>query len=142
VSTRSRIATRRGPNIIESIYCHFDGYPAGVGATLLEHYKTQEKVDALLALGNLSILREEVGDSVPNPSRFDAHLDPHPTWCLAYGRDRGETGQQAKVTSDMEFAVFCDRSDAEFVYLFDAGTWYFAAGAGRPWVLLTPGAVV
>lgn len=58
MSTRSTIAIRRGPASIESIYCHFDGYPDGVGSKLISHYNSIEKVEALIRLGNVSCLRE------------------------------------------------------------------------------------
>ena len=30
-------------NKVESIYCHYDGYLAGVGVILKDNYKTKEK---------------------------------------------------------------------------------------------------
>jgi hypothetical protein len=44
MATRSRIAIQYENGPIESVYCHFDGYPQGVGATLLEHYTDKNKV--------------------------------------------------------------------------------------------------
>ena len=38
------------------VYCHNDGYPSGVGATLLKHFDTYEKVLNLVSLGDLSAL--------------------------------------------------------------------------------------
>ena len=59
MSTRSNIA-RLDPETgrVTSVYCHYDGYPAGVGATLREFYKTDNTVAALLALGDLSMLEK------------------------------------------------------------------------------------
>lgn len=39
-----------------SIYCHFDGYPSGVGKTLLESYQDYDSVLKLVCCGNLSYL--------------------------------------------------------------------------------------
>lgn len=58
MSTRSRIGLEMPNKHIKSIYCHFDGYPEGVGETLKKHYATPRAVEALLALGDLSILGE------------------------------------------------------------------------------------
>ena len=38
-------------NEYKYIYCHFDGYPEGVGATLVESYISREKINNLIALG-------------------------------------------------------------------------------------------
>lgn len=102
MSTRSRIGIIRlkpgsGTPEVESIYCHFDGYPEGVGQMLLDHWTTPEAVDELLALGDLSSLGSVIGEK----HDFDTHtghsLDGYNTncaaakgWCCAYGRDRGE----------------------------------------------------
>ena len=56
MSTRSRIAMQNEDGSIKSIYCHFDGYPDGVGATLKEHYTDPKKVEELINLGDISSL--------------------------------------------------------------------------------------
>lgn len=42
------------------IYCHFDGYPSGVGAELREKFTTYESVLNLILLGGLSFLIDNV----------------------------------------------------------------------------------
>ena len=71
MATRSFIGKVQQDGSIHGIYCHYDGYPEGVGATLKEHYTTLGEVESLLALGDLSEL--------------------HPTLekTVAYHRDRG-----------------------------------------------------
>jgi len=83
MGTRSTIAKENADGTITSIYCHWDGYPEGVGQTLIDHYTDLTKIDQLLALGDLSILAEEIGEQ----HDFD---NPTEGWTLAYGRDRGE----------------------------------------------------
>lgn len=56
MSTRSRIGVRLSDGKIKSIYCHFDGYPEGVGRTLTKHYTDPKKVEDLIALGDISVL--------------------------------------------------------------------------------------
>lgn len=58
MATRSLIAVRRGPNDTVSIYCHYDGYPGGVGSVLLRHYNSAEAAESIVALGDLSTLEE------------------------------------------------------------------------------------
>lgn len=58
MSTRSAIALKRKDGSYQWIYVHFDGYVAGNGVTLLEHYKTVEDVERLVDLGDLSSLGE------------------------------------------------------------------------------------
>ena len=48
-----------------AIYCHWDGYPEGVGATLRDHYDDDEKVRLLVNCGGLSSLGDTLGTSVP-----------------------------------------------------------------------------
>lgn len=56
MSTRSRIGLQLPNGKIKSIYCHWDGYPEGVGEILRKHYNTREKIEALLELGDISVL--------------------------------------------------------------------------------------
>ena len=61
MATRSFIA-RYNPDTEDytAIYCHWDGYPTGVGLTLRDHYNVDEKVQFLLEQGDISSLRESV----------------------------------------------------------------------------------
>jgi len=64
MSTRSTIAkVQEDGQTIRSIYCHFDGYPDYVGKVLQEHYTDMNKIDQLLALGDLSVLDKEIGEA-------------------------------------------------------------------------------
>ena len=59
---------------VHSIYCHWDGYPEGVGSVLLQHYDS-EKVDALLELGGISALQETVEESAVKAYHEDVNVD-------------------------------------------------------------------
>ena len=61
MATRSLIGKQNADGTITSIYCHFDGYPEHNGVILQEHYSTPVSVGELLALGNLSVLAEQIG---------------------------------------------------------------------------------
>jgi hypothetical protein len=60
MSTRSRIGIQNQDGSVSSIYCHFDGYPEGVGTTLNEHYSNRQKLNMLINLGDISIFGENV----------------------------------------------------------------------------------
>ncbi len=50
MATRSRIGLMLEDGTIKHSYCHFDGYPHGVGHTLVGHYSDIDKVKELLSL--------------------------------------------------------------------------------------------
>lgn len=56
MSTNSQIGIKYNDNCYKTIYCHFDGYPSGVGHTLLTRYNNLEAVEALIELGAISSL--------------------------------------------------------------------------------------
>ncbi len=71
MATRSLIGIKLG-DYVKTIYCHWDGYPSGVGQTLVNNYTSPSAVFDLLELGDLS------------------SLDATPASCTAYHRDRKE----------------------------------------------------
>ncbi len=131
MSTRARIGVIRQQGTTESVYVHSDGYPdapCGVGATLLQHWTNPEDVDALLALGDLSILGDEIGED-QGPGWFDDRFrqwaeidrdDPRLKWCLAYRRDRGERDVDAIVHPSDDWPDF--DQDYEYALGLD-GVW-------------------
>lgn len=121
MATRSTIAYEDVNGIVTKIYCHWDGYLENNGKILQEHYQDIEKIDQLMRLGDLSILDREVGEKQDfNNRNRDAG------WCLAYGRDRGETDCEPKVYND--FQEYLDQSQMEeYNYIFRNGTWFVSA---------------
>ena len=114
MSTNSRVAIQLKNKKIKSIYVHWDGYLSGVGQDLLDFYNTEEKVNELLELGNLSILGTSIGEKV-DFDKFDSRENKQ---CLAYGRDRGEDESEAIEHLDSEY-------EREYNYLFKNGIWLF-----------------
>lgn len=55
MSTNAHIGISRGKNKVEFIYLHWDGYPSYALEMLKEHYKDREKVEKLIALGDISV---------------------------------------------------------------------------------------
>jgi hypothetical protein len=129
MSTRSRIAVRRADGTFESIYCHFDGYPEGVGRTLAAHYTDPAKVERLVALGAISVLAPDIGE----PHGFETH-DEGDGRCLAYGRDRGDRGTEAHTSPDFPaLQALATASWGEYLYVFADGAWQcYAPSAHTP----------
>lgn len=112
MSTRSTISIKNQDGTFTGIYCHFDGYPSGVGVTLLEKYQDENKIRELIALGDISVLGEEV-----NPKGSHSYSSPESGVTIAYGRDRGETGTDPQTTDTWQ-------DNQSYNYLFDDGKWY------------------
>jgi hypothetical protein len=64
MATRSFIAKYdTDANVYDAIYCHWDGYPAGVGVTLRDHYDTDLWAKMLVNIGDISSLRDGFEDT-------------------------------------------------------------------------------
>ena len=128
MGTRSAIAMKTEDGI-RSIYCHWDGYVDHNGRILKEFYSTDEKVKSLLDLGDLSSLGIEVGEK----QDFDNRDTQPDGWCLAYGRDRGETDVEAKTFDDVKTWVeSMANSWCEYFYLWDGKDWIVSNGTMDP----------
>ena len=129
MSTRSRIALALPNGRYSSIYCHWDGYPGGVGAKLASYYGTTELATALVALGDVSSLRQRLAPPEGISHTFD---NPHCCTTQAYGRDRGDKGtgalRSANFTALLAAANLCD---AEYLYVFQDDRWRFVS---VPWI--------
>jgi hypothetical protein len=109
MSTRSAIIQQQDDGSYRGIYCHFDGYPTGVGKVLLEHYQDPGKVSALIALGDISSLGSSTDYVGGNGT-------------VAYMRDRGETECEPKVgATSSAVAEFIGHNG--YVYVFSGGGW-------------------
>lgn len=97
MSTNSSISITNTDGTIRSIYCHWDGgmWYGGVAQVLLEFYRTENEVNALIDQGNCSSLEGSIEDSV------------------FYHRDRGE-----------ELEIYADVQEQEYDYMFRDGKWF------------------
>ena len=127
MGTRSRIGVMHGDNV-KSIYCHWDGYLGYNGQILQNHYDSA-KANHLVALGDMSSLRADIGEkhafSKHDPVTNIEHREHNEDWCTFYGRDRGEkdTEWQVATTFD-EFLDQCGKSGVEYYYIMKDGVWY------------------
>ena len=60
MGTRSYIGKDIGNGKYSVIFCQLESYLETTGRLLTEHYNTPEKVDALLALGDICFLGEKI----------------------------------------------------------------------------------
>lgn len=107
MATRSLICKQfSGTGKVRGVYCHFDGYPAGVGQTLIDCYNNDTIVNQLLELGALSSLGRTLADTV------------------AYHRDRGDD-LEIEEFDNLEAAREYARFDvgAEYIYIWDGVRW-------------------
>ena len=114
MSTRSYIGARNTDGTIDYIYCHFDGYPSGVGEILAAHYTAPTKIEALMKLGDLSVLGEFIGE------KQDFDKGSTPGNCLAYGRDRGEPNVEFKTSN---FNNLINSRNVDYTYIWDGDYW-------------------
>jgi len=92
---------------VRAIRCNYDGYIAGAGAILGGWYTDAAKIEALLALGELSQLAEELAD------------------CVTYHRDRSEALRPAKLFASINDYQRTAKGEmaADYLYLYDSGRW-------------------
>ena len=124
MSTRSLICIQRGKNKYEAIYCHSDGYLTYNGQMLNDHYNDREKVEKLIKLGNISCLNEKIDPDPTRPHSFD-YSERQDDVTVAYGRDRGEKGQESTLCSMQELK---DWDWIEYIYIFNTKNEWIYSG--------------
>ena len=138
MATRSTIALLRDNGEVVKVYCHWDGYLENNGELLVTCYDTPEKIEALLAQGDISSLGKLVGEEHPfgpdynNPgSAADLSYKEaqEAGWTTFYGRDRGEKDTAAKVYASLELYEKNAQFE-EFNYCFIYGDWYYTSYDG------------
>ena len=97
------------------IYCHWDGYPDGVGAALKENFSTYEKALNLVLGGSCSYI------AMNGVKR--------------YATRKGEQWKYLKPAQDDELDNVMSYFDwSEYAYLFDGDKWLVNAFDGNEWV--------
>jgi len=128
MGTHSRIGVMHGDKV-KSVYCHWDGYLEHNGQ-VLEQYYDSAKANQLVALGDMSTLRPQIGEKhafsqfdLP-PEEVEAYKELTRDWCTFYGRDRGEVSVWKVANTFEEFLDQADGCGAEFYYIMKDGVWY------------------
>ena len=111
MSTRACISMVQDDGKVHTIYCHHDGYirgPHGVGYKLAASYMDKEKIKALIALGDISALGNDLSDT------------------YAYHRDRGDAWEHSRpaVYAGVEHALARETRHNGFHYVWKDGEWY------------------
>lgn len=116
MSTRCSITAKCEDGKFRSVYCHFDGYPDGAGATLLNSYVDQKKIEAMLALGDMSQLCDSI--ECPEGHSYSDSVDGHSVF---YGRDRGETDVECLVKDSRNECH--EKNSQAYDYFWDGENW-------------------
>jgi hypothetical protein len=118
MGTRSAIGYKTPQGKIRAKYSHYDGYPAGVGKTLLEHYQEARKIAQMVELGDQSFLAPEIFPT----DKTHSFNTPQEGVTVFYGRDRGEEGVEAQEFDTVqEFVEYYDGAGCEYFYFIQTG---------------------
>ena len=135
MATRARIGIQNEDGTVTASYQHWDGYPGGLGYTLVDYWTDANKVREAIALGNASKWGFIIGTKVD----FDDRNDPlHEVQNVYYMRDRGEKDQGPTTYKDeAEYLAEGFNSGEEYIYLLkntgkkdylgkDTGEWFYS----------------
>ena len=152
MGTRSMIAIQNPySKDVRAVYCHWDGYLEHNGSILNKHYSASSKVNNLVALGDLSSLRPEIGiqhafSSLDVPkAEQEAYDKEHGNSCTFYTRDRGEDAPFKVFPTLKKAESYFEGSWCEYLNLFkyskaddyQSGEWHFKK-MGERWKKLAP----
>ena len=114
MATSSNIGYLTNDKEVKSVYCHYDGYPEGVGKTLIKHYNSFDKAKQLISLGGISSLGKTIGEE----HDFNIVSDEIEKlgWTTFYHRDRGEPLTITTYKSVLEYMA--DAGYIDYLYLW------------------------
>ena len=115
------IKTERG---YETIYCHFDGYPAYMYPMLTGNYNSEELATKLVNLGFASSINKYL-EPVTDRHSFD---NPEADVCVFYHRDRGEDWIHNQPRAYIKQQLF---SNYYYSYIWEDGKWNFYQGGRK-----------
>ena len=124
-ATRSMIGIEEPNGKITATYCHYDGYPEGVGKMLKKFYKNPSVIKKLVTLGKQGI--STLGKNIGKKHDFDMPYDEKEKlgYTTFYGRDRGEGGNFTQVSKDR--TQIKTNSGEEWLYIWSVKDkkWYY-----------------
>jgi len=129
MSTRSHIARLNKDGSVDSVYCHWDGYPEYNGLILSRYYDNPADIDDLIELGDISVLRPRLF-----PTGEHTFENPEENVTIFYGRDRGDEGMEAHhyaTLADWEEEICGENSWIEFGYLWNGECWRYCSCCTR-----------
>lgn len=123
MNTHAFIAKKTGADKYKAIFCQFDGYLSHAGKILAEHYDTTEKVDALLSLGGIESLGEQLCAAPENADEYESEK-----YTVAFGRDLGDTSWN---TEEMTLDELINNDIGEcYIYIFGGDERWIYSGIG------------
>jgi hypothetical protein len=152
MGTRSTIALEYADGTVDQIYCHWDGYLEHNGQILQKHYSDPFVLRDLIDMGDMSSLGTQIGQAHPfsqfvsdteefkalpkaEQERIKAETEAlyehakDQGYCTFYGRDRNESGCEAKRFKSYEEYV-ADHQYEEYEYILracgDKAVWFVA----------------
>ena len=148
MATRARIGIKRADGSILSAYQHWDGYPGGLGYTLINHWESPKKTEQAIQLGNSSKWGYFVGSKIDFDNR---ESEMYEYQNIYYGRDRGESDQGPWVfRNEAEYLRDGFNCGEEYIYLQmdtgkkdylnqnSIGEWYYAGSKYQGESLVMP----
>ncbi len=103
MSTRSNIVYDTGDSV-RAIYCHHDGYLDHNGRILFEHYNSEDKVEALIELGDFTSLKPTIEET----------------------RKKVMNCEQETYRTLDHYMHQVDGCDIEYIYLWDKYMWWIS----------------
>ena len=151
MGTRSMIAIQNPySRDVRAVYCHWDGYLEHNGSLLQKHYSQSPKVNNLIALGDISSLRPEIGEKhafsrLETPMDDEAYDKLYGNMTTFYTRDRGEDTPFKVFPTLKKAEDYFEGSWCEYLYVFkykksddyQSGEWHYKNIGGR-WKKLAP----
>jgi hypothetical protein len=122
MSTNAFIGIRENGSI-SYIYNHSDGYLEYLGRMLLEHYNSEEKAKALVALGGVSIVKEKLDPAEGTVHSFNVG-ERQDGVSVFYGRDKNEDWECIKPIT-IQNTVFDEHQYYNYLYDVEEGRWLF-----------------
>jgi hypothetical protein len=127
MSTRSAIIIEEESGKSLGIYCHNSGYVAHHKPILLECYATEGLARQLVELGSISVLGPAIGTKCDFYDQQDGQ-------CVAYSRDRGDTGEFVEILKGKNWLKVAEQIGHDgHVYVFRVATqswWYEGEATG------------
>lgn len=126
MATRGTIAVQHTDGTVSEVYSHWDNYLGGTGQTLKVCYNSLALAEKLVALGDISSLRERI-EPLGTTHTFDT---PENDVTIFYGRDRSETDVDPKTYASLS-EYLENGGGQEYDYIFLNGEWYVSCWATK-----------
>ena len=110
MATRCLIAIPLENGVFVSAYCHWDGYPDGVGATLKEHYTEYNKIMYFILQGAMS--------SIDKNGNAERYFDMHDNDADIEHSRRTKSNLPQVHNNLFELKSWAFQVNAEFVYIW------------------------